>query len=836
MNYDHLKIESKWQKIWEKNNTFKVNLRSPKNPFYNLVMFPYPSAEGLHVGHIVPYSGSDTYGRFKKMQGFDVFEPMGFDAFGIHSENFALKKGIHPKTLISQTTRYFREKQMKRLGTLFDWSKTLSTTDPKYYQWTQWIFIKLFKANLAYKKKAPVTYCPSCKTVLADEQTEKQRDKTVCERCKTEIEQKTLSQWFFKITKYANRLLDNLEKINWPETTKTLQRKWIGKSQGLEIAYPVINTNKKITCFTTRPDTNFGATFIVIAPEHPLSASITNSKITIPSSKLKKVKQYLKKAAKKTEQERIAKTREKSGIFTGLYCLNRLNNTKLPIYISDFVIMTYGTGAVVGVPGHDKRDFEFAKKFNLPVKRVVVPPDNDKSEINNNKKVYEGYNGKAVNSSFLNGLKTKDAIKKISNYLIKKGWAKKKTTYRLRDWCISRQRYWGPPIPMINCPQCGWVPEKEENLPLLLPELKDYQPKKDGKPPLARIPQFVKTTCPKCKKKATRETDVSDTFLDSAWYFFRYLDPENNKLPFPTKGILTHFKNKKTPPFANYWLPVDMYIGGNEHACMHLLYTRFLTMVFHDLGFIDFEEPFKRFFAHGLITKDGAKMSKSKGNIVNPNKYLDKYGADVLRMYFLFLGPYSQGGDFQDTGIAGIYKFLSRIWHLCQSTANLEKKQPSKNQLRLQHKTIKKVTNNLQSLKFNTAIARIMEYYNSISKNPHLDLIKTLLLLLAPFAPHITEELWQKINNYQKFTNKNSIHHHPWPKYNQKLTREEKLTIPVQINGKFRDTIKINADQADDKTKVEKLALKSEKIKKHLKGKKPTKTIFVEGKLMNFVL
>jgi len=834
--YNHKKTEQKWQKLWEQNNTFKVNLHSAQRPFYNLVMFPYPSSEGLHVGHIVPYSGSDTFGRFMKMTGFDVFEPMGFDAFGIHSENFAIQKGIHPATLIAQTTRYFRENQMKRLGTLFDWEHSLSTTDPAYYKWTQWIFIQLFKAGLAYKKKAPVTYCPSCKTVLADEQTEQKNNKTVCERCKTEIERRNLSQWFFAITKYADRLLANLDKINWPDTTKTLQKNWIGKSNGVEIAYPVIDANYQITCFTTRPDTNFGATFIVLAPEHPLALKVTTDKT------YQKVKEYIKRAKSKTEQERISEGKEKSGIFTGSYCINQLTGKKIPIYISDFIIMSYGTGAVVGVPGHDKRDFAFAQKFNLPIIRVVIPPDGDKSKIDKIEKVFEG-KGTALNSGFLNGLKTKDAIKKVTQFLAQKGWGKKKITYRLRDWCISRQRYWGPPIPMINCPKCSWQPAKLDQLPVLLPDLKDYQPDKTGKPPLARVPEFVNTTCPKCDGPATRETDVSDTFLDSAWYFFRYLDPANDKIPFPASGVIKAIKHlgggrmdsPEVKSFANHWLPVDMYIGGNEHACMHLLYTRFLTMVFHDLGFIDFEEPFKKFFAHGLIIKDGAKMSKSRGNVVDPNEYLNKYGADTLRMYILFLGPYSAGGDFQDSAIGGIYKFLNRIWQLTKRTANLSKKEPDNKLVYQKHKTIKKVTNQLQSLKFNTAIAGVMEYYNVISKNPTLDQIKTILLLLAPFAPHITEELWQIINGYKEFTNKNSIHNQPWPKHDEKLAQEEKITIAIQINGKLRDTIEINADKADNQSRVKELALKTEKIKKYLKGK-PTKTIYIKGKIINFVI
>jgi len=834
--YNHKAVESKWQSLWEENKTFLVDLKTAKNPFYNLVMFPYPSAEGLHVGHIVPYSGADTYGRFMRMRGHDVFEPMGFDAFGIHSENFAIEKGIHPAKLIAQTTRYFRENQMKRLGTLFDWSRSLSTTDPAYYKWTQWIFLEFYKAGLAYKKQAPVTYCLSCKTVLADEQTEKRGEKTVCERCKNEIEKRQLSQWFFKITKYADRLLNNLANIDWPETTKILQKNWIGKSEGIDINYEVVGTNEKITCFTTRPDTNYGATFVVLAPEHPLVLKITTDENS------QKVKDYIKRAKSKTEQERISEARVKTGIFTGSYCLNQLTGKKMPIYISDFVIMTYGTGAVVGVPGHDKRDFEFAQKFNLSIVRVVVGPDGDAAPITKPEQVQEEQ-GTMVNSDLLNGLDIQTAIKTIMDYIEKKGWGRRKTTLRLRDWCISRQRYWGPPIPMINCSKCGWQPVPESDLPVLLPDLKDYQPDEQGKPPLARVSDFVNTTCPKCSGPATRETDVSDTFLDSAWYFFRYLDPANDKIPFPTQGVFKKY-NITDDPFGDRWLPVNIYIGGNEHACMHLLYTRFLTMVFKDLGFINFEEPFKKFFAHGLIIKDGAKMSKSRGNIINPDEYLDKYGADTLRMYILFLGPYSAGGDFKDEGIGGINRFLTRIWQLVETTANKQQqKEPIKSKnnsdialTRAEHKAIKAVTKDLESLKFNTALARIMEYYNAIYQKPTLELVKTLLLLLAPLAPHITEELWQKINNVSQFENQYSIHNQPWPDYDSQLAKEELITIAVQVNGRLRTTIEVSPEEVEIQKRLENMARNKPAVRRYLAGQKPKKVIFVKGKIINFVV
>jgi leucyl-tRNA synthetase len=823
--YNHQQIEKKWQAVWQKNKTFEPDLKSAKKPYYNLMMFPYPSAEGLHVGNMYAFTGSDIWGRFMSMQGFNVFEPIGLDGFGIHSENYALKVGRHPKKQaeISQKNFY---RQLCLIGNMFSWESRLETYDPSYYHWTQSIFIKLFKAGLAYRDKAPVNWCPSCKTVLADEQV----IQGLCERCETQVQEKELEQWFFKITDYADKLLQNLKTIDWSTKVKIAQKNWIGKKTGINITYPVLNTNLKLTCFTTRPDTNFGATFVVLAPEHPLVKKILSLKKPEVEKQKEKITQYISKTKKITKQERISQGREKTGVFTGLYAKNQLTGFKMPIWISNFVIMEAGTGAVVGVPGHDLRDFEFALKYGLEIKRVVVGSDNDKSPITKPGQVQED-EGKMINSGFLNDLDIHQATKKIMDYIEKKGWGKKTTVYRLRDWLISRQRYWGPPIPMINCKKCGWQPVSETDLPILLPELKDWKPEGSGRGPLAKAKDWAKTSCPKCQGPAQRETDVSDTFLDSAWYFLRY--PSVDKKDKPWDKSITE-----------KWLPVDMYIGGAEHSVLHLLYSRFLTMVFADFKLLNFKEPFTRFRAHGLIIKDGAKMSKSKGNVVNPDIYIKKYGADSLRCYLMFLGPLLAGGDFRDTGMAGMYKFLAKVYRLCQkhiqkSSAN----QCSKKELFFQHTTIKKVEDGVKRFKYNVAIATIMEYVNFLSGERQVSKrsLEILILLLAPFAPFLTEELWQNIQNIksvqkQKNSKLDSVHHQPWPKFEKQHVKQKTKTIVVQVNGKVRDKISIPVKQADSKNKVEKLALQSSRVQKHIKNKTIEKTVFVKGNLINFVI
>ncbi len=798
-DYNPQKIEAKWRKIWEKNKTFQVDLKRAKNPYYNLMMFPYPSAEGLHVGNVYAFTGSDIHGRFKRMQGNDVFEPMGFDAFGIHSENFAIKKGIHPKILIKKNIDNFRE-QLKNLGCLFDWEREVDTTKPDYYKWTQWLFLQLFEAGLAYRKKAPVDWCPSCKTVLADEQVINGK----CERCDSNVIQKETLQWFLKITKYAEKLLKNLEKIDWSERTKIAQRNWIGKSEGALLKFPIFNSQFSIEVFTTRPDTLFGCTYMVISPEHPILQNLESRIKNIGD-----VKKYILQSKKKSEMERTELIKDKTGVeLKGIKAINPANNEEIPIFIADYVLASYGTGAIMSVPAHDQRDFDFAKKYNLPIKMVICPnypkpvcPVLDKAFLD------EGY---LVGSEKFDGMKSEIVKKEIIKFV----GGKKTINYHLRDWLISRQRYWGPPIPIVYCQKCGVVPVPESDLPVLLPFVKNFRPKGTGESPLASVASFVKTKCPQCGGLAKRETDVSDTFLDSSWYFLRY----------PS----TEFKNK---PFdkirAKKWLPVDMYIGGQEHAVLHLLYTRFITMALKDAGFIGFEEPFKKFRAHGLLTKEGAKMSKSKGNVVNPDDYFKKFGADTLRMYLMFLGPFSDGGDWSDAGIIGISRFLNKVFNL----KNKVKKSSVKLSLteKLLHKTIKKVTEDLESLSYNTAISALMILANQMEKQEQLSVVsyQLLLKLLAPFAPYITEELWQKLGN------KNSIHGQRWLDYDKKAIQEDKIILVVQINGKFRD--KIEVETGISQKEAERLTLGQERIKQLVSGKKIKKIIFIPNKLINIV-
>jgi len=805
-NYNPQKIEKKWQKIWEKNKTFQINLKKVKRPYYNLMMFPYPSAEGLHMGNVYAFTGSDIHGRFKKMQGFDVFEPIGFDAFGIHSENFAIKKGIHPKVLIQKNINNFR-KQLKNLGCLFDWRYEIDTTKANYYKWTQWLFLQLFKAGLAYRKKAPVDWCPSCKTVLADEQVISGK----CERCESKVIQKETEQWFFKITKYANKLLRNLEWIDWSKKTKITQKNWIGKSEGSIINFEIKNLKLKIPIFTTRADTLFGVTYLVLAPEHSL---IENLKSNIKN--WNEIEEYIEKSKKKTELERtkLLLIKEKTGVeLKKIKAINPANKEEIPVFVADYVLISYGSGAIMAVPGHDQRDFDFAKKYNLPIKTVISPnPKNSNYSVLD--KAYEE-KGYLINSGKFNDLSSNKAKWKITEFV--KG--KKAINFHLRDWLISRQRYWGPPIPIIYCSECGIVPVKEEKLPVLLPYIKNFQPTGTEKSPLALIKKFLKTKCPKCQRSAERETDVSDTFLDSAWYFIRYPSANFNNKPFDES-------------LTEKWLPVDMYIGGQEHAVLHLMYTRFITMVLKDLGLINFEEPFKKFRAHGLLTKNGAKMSKSKGNVVNPDEYYKKYGTDILRVYLMFLGPFEEGGDWQDKGIIGVKRFLEKIWFLKSKIKNQKSKSQLKNQNldKLLHKTIKKVSHDLEKLSYNTAISALMILANEMSKEKYLPITyySLLITLLAPFAPYITEELWSKLGN------NTSIHNQSWPKYNENVIKEEIITLIIQINGKVRDKIEVVPDISEEK--VKELVLSREKIQKWLRGKKIKKIIFVPKKIINLVI
>ncbi|HEX8965605.1 MAG TPA: leucine--tRNA ligase [Patescibacteria group bacterium] len=813
--YEPTILEEKWQKVWEEKGVYHVDIENAKNPFYNLMMFPYPSAEGLHVGNMYAFTGTDIYGRFQRMNGKDVLEPIGLDGFGIHSENYAIKVGRTPKEHAAISEKNFY-RQLHLIGNGFDWERKVETYDPKYYKWTQWLFIQLFNQGLAYRKKAPVNFCPKDLTVLADEQVIDGK----CERCGTEVEKRNLEQWFFQITKYADRLLENIEGLDWSDKVRIAQRNWIGKKEGINITYPIEGTKETVTVFTTRPDTNFGATFIALAPENPLITKITTSEHK------QEVEEYIKAASQKSDIERQAEGKEKTGVFTGSYAINHLTGYKMPIWVSDFVLMGFGTGALVGVPGHDKRDFEFATKFHLEIKRVVVGSDNDKSSITTMEQVQED-EGTMINSDFLNGMDIHKATEKIMDYIEEKGWGERVATYHLRDWLISRQRYWGPPIPLINCPKCGWQPVPEKDLPVLLPDVENWKPTGTGESPLAQLTDWINTTCPKCLGAAKRETDVSDTFLDSAWYFFRYTSTDIDSAAFDTKRV------KK-------WLPVTMYIGGAEHSVLHLLYSRFVTMVLSDMKLIGFEEPFAKFRAHGLIIKDGAKMSKSKGNVVVPDAYIKKFGADTLRSYLMFLGPFSQGGDFSDSGIEGMHRFLKRVWFLAHEfTENPSEEQLSDDSLRIMHKTIKKATEEISSLRYNTAIAALMEWYNFLSSRIKTEgklltkqELATFVKLLAPFAPHMTEEIWQSVSiNDSQFS---SLHKQSWPTFEEKYLAESSITVVIQVNGKVRDNMIIASGM--DKKQVEEQALSLERIKKYTEGKQIVKIIYVQNKLINIVI
>ncbi|MCC6158103.1 MAG: leucine--tRNA ligase [Deltaproteobacteria bacterium] len=797
--YDHREIEAKWQWRWQEARAFCCDMDRAAKPFYNLMMFPYPSAEGLHVGNVYAFTGSDIFGRYHRLKGFDVFEPMGFDAFGIHSENYAIKTGTHPAKLIPANVHNFRENQLKRLGAMFDWEHEVDTTDPDYYKWTQWIFIQLFKAGLAYQKSAPVNWCPSCATVLSDEQAEG----GLCERCDSKVETREMKQWFFRISAFAPRLLANLDWIDWSDKTKIAQREWIGESDGAHIDF-ALDGGDQIRVFTTRPDTLFGATYMVLAPEHEAVG-----RITTPEQRAA-VDAYVARARAMTKFER-SESKAKTGVFTGAYAINPVNDTRIPVWIADYVLTGYGTGAIMAVPAHDTRDFEFAKEFGLPIIEVITP-DGERHDL---AEAYTG-EGTMIHSGPFDGVNSLDAIAAITDYVANKGAGEATKTYRLRDWCISRQRYWGPPIPMIHCEKCGTVPVPDADLPVVLPEMSDITPDGSGLSVLARNAAFVNVACPSCGGAAKRDTDVNDNFLDSAWYFFRYPSTD-----FADRA----FDRERT----KRWLPVDAYIGGNEHAVLHLMYTRFITMALHDMGLIDFEEPFKKFRAHGLITKDGAKMSKSKGNVVNPDAFLDEFGADAFRMYLMFLGPYQQGGDWRDAGIIGVRRFLYRVWRYV-AESDLAPGLPGDRELvGAIHRTIRKVTRDLDELSYNTAIAAMMELMNELERAPaSREAADILVRLITPFSPHISEELFEQLGG-EGFAS-----HAPWPTWDESLCERATVTIAVQVNGKLRGTIEAAVDA--DAASIIAAAKAVANVAEHLAGKTIVKEVAVPGRLVNFVV
>ncbi len=820
-------IESKWQQIWEEQGIHRATEDPSKPKRYVLEYFPYPSGAAMHVGHVRNYTIGDAISRHMRMQGFNVLHPMGWDAFGLPAENYAIGTGVSPRQAIDDNTRRFKQ-QLMQMGFGYDWSREIDSTDPNYYKWTQWFFLLLFRRGLAYRKESSQWWCPVDKTVLANEQVENGQ----CWRCGTQVEKKALKQWFFKITEYADRLEKDLDDVDWSDSIKLMQRNWIGHKTGIDIAYKVSNVQgeETITTFTTRPDTNFGATFVVLAPEHPFVQKVVKQEI-VPAggpSHWQAVEHYVQKSLNKSEIERQEEGRLKTGAFTGFYVRNQLTGKNMPVWVSDFVLSGFGTGAVVGVPGHDVRDFQFAKQFDIPIERVVIGPDGDDSPIVKSEQVQEKA-GKMVNSDFLNGLDIQDATEKMKDHMESTGMGKRVHSYRLRDWLISRQRYWGAPIPIIHCPKDGPVAVPEDQLPVILPEVKSYEPSGDGRSPLANVPEFVNTSCPQCGGPAERETDTMDGFACSSWYFLRFADPHNDQAPFD-------------PEKAKFWLPVDDYIGGAEHAVMHLLYARFWTKVMYDEGLITFQEPFKTLRNQGMIlAPDGQKMSKSKGNTIEPGGLIGQgYGADTIRIMELFIGPWNQMAAWSVEGMGGAHRFLQRAWMLIQETleaTTTDETFDEKPLKRSEHQAIKRVTEDLASLGFNTAIAALMEYVNELYKHKATvpqgsaawrEAVTILLQLLAPFAPHITEELWQQLRH------ETSIHVSKWPKWDEQYLAQDTVTIVIQINGKVRAQIDVPTGAPEEA--VLQAARANEKAAAYLAGQEVKKTIYIPKKLVSFVV
>lgn len=805
MPYNAPETEHKWQARWKESRLHETDLTSNKPKFYNLVMFPYPSGDKLHVGHWYNFAPADSFGRYKRMKGFNVLEPMGYDSFGLPAENYAIKTGTPPQKSIADNTATMTH-QLTEMGAMWDWSHSVTTSTPEYYKWTQWVFLNLYKKGLAYKKNAPVNWCPKDQTVLANEQVKE----GLCDRCGTEVTQKNLTQWFFNIKSYAEDFL-NFEGLNWPEKTKLMQEHWIGRSEGSQIDFAVLGkdekpvSDKKITVFTTRIDTIFSAAYVVLAPEHPLVEELTTGEHK------KEVEVYREATKRTTDIERTSEEREKTGVFTGSYVVNPATGEKLQIWIADFVLAHYGTGAVFA-DAHDERDFKMAKKYKIPLKISILPKDGDAqtiAKINNFEVCFSDY-GVLVNSGEFDGMSSQDARKKITLWLEKKGSARFIINYKLRDWLISRQRYWGAPIPIVNCEKCGEQPVPENQLPVLLPEDVDFVPKGDGKSPIASSPTFANAQCPKCGGKAQREVDTMDTFMCSSWYFLRYLTPKNNDAAFDMELV------KK-------WLPVDMYIGGPEHACMHLLYARFIHKVLMDDRKA---EPFKTLVHQGLITKDGAKMSKSKGNVVSPDAFVEKYGSDVFRMYLMFMGPFTDGGDWNDRGITGISRFVERFYTLI---TNEHLKLDDENAARQLHATIKKVGEDIETFHYNTALAAMMTLINTASTTGlTLESKKLFTQIIAPLAPHLAEECWEFLGE------KESIFNSTWPTFDPSKLVAGTFELVFSVNGKVRGKVvaPMNISQAE----ALELAKKDPTVQSHLKDVTIVKEIFVPNKLLNLVV
>jgi len=814
--YDHKKIESKWQAVWEETGLYRVDEDPTRKKFYALDMFPYPSGDGLHVGHPEGYTATDIISRKRRMEGWNVLHPMGFDAFGLPAENYAIKKGVHPRERTMQSIVNFR-RQLRSLGFSYDWSREVITCDPAYYRWTQWMFLFLYKKGLAYKGKAPVNWCDSCATVLANEQV----IDGACERCKNQVKQKELEQWFFKVTDYADRLLADLSKLDWPERIRAMQANWIGRSEGTEIAFrglavadpgiPGIEDGFEakefeLNVFTTRPDTLYGVGCVVLAPEHPLVLSM------VAPERRKTVLKYIEAARKKSELERVGLQQDKTGEPLGVCVKHPLTGEDVPVWVADYVIGSYGTGAVMGVPAHDDRDFIFAKKYGLPVKFVIAPPAGAPAAPAD--AAYTGA-GIMVNSAEFDGLTSEDAKSKITDLLEARGRGRRLVQYHLRDWLISRQRYWGAPIPIIYCDVCGEVPVPEDQLPVLLPDDVDFRP--TGESPLKRSASFQQVRCPRCNAQARREADTMDTFVDSSWYFLRYCSPRDGDRPFSGHAV-------------NYWCPVDLYVGGAEHAVLHLLYARFFTKVLFDHGLVPFDEPFQKLMNPGLVLgEDGQKMSKSRGNVINPDDVVEQYGGDTLRLYEMFMGDFEEAKPWDTKSIVGVRRFLDRVWLTVHDVVHRKLKDTPPELVRHLHRTIKKVSADIEAFKFNTAISAMMILLNEWQRLGGGDpaFAGDFLRLLAPFAPHLAEDLWQLLGNGR------SVFLSSWPVCDEKLTMEQEIEVAVQVNGKVRDRLKVPA--ATDEAALKALALASDKIRKHLAGAVPRQVIVVKGRLVSIV-
>ena len=829
MAYNFREIEKKWQKKWYEEGTFNAKDDYTMKKWYGLIEFPYPSGQGLHVGHPRSYTALDIVARKKRMEGYNVLYPIGFDAFGLPAENYAIKNHVHPKITTENNVNHFRE-QLKSLGFSFDWSREVNTTDPNYYKWTQWIFIQLFKHGLAYKATMPINFCTGCKVGLANEEVVN----GVCERCGSPVVQKEKSQWMLGITKYAQRLIDDLDDLDFLEKIKIQQKNWIGRSEGAEVNFKIKDTEDSLLVYTTRPDTIYGATYMVVAPEHELVEKYKDKILN-----KEEVEEYKKKSALKSDFERSELNKEKTGVeIKGIKAINPFTNEEIPVWISDYVLITYGTGAIMAVPAHDDRDFEFAKKFNLPIKPVIKPDlkninedlrkeietkfsyllgeNIDYSKVEMQEPFTDVNNGIAINSGILDGLTSKEAIKKAISHIEEHKLGTRKVNYKLRDWVFSRQRYWGEPIPMVYCEECGWVPIPEEELPLKLPDIEDYEPGENGESPLAKQTEWIKTKCPHCGKPARRETDTMPQWAGSSWYFLRYMDPHNDKALASKEAI-------------EYWSPVDWYNGGMEHTTLHLLYSRFWHKFLYDIGIVPTKEPYQKRTSHGMILgSNGEKMSKSKGNVINPDDIVKEFGADTFRVYEMFMGPFDQTAPWSMESIRGCGKFLDRVWNL-QNILTEEENYSEKHE-KMMHKAIKKVSSDIEEMKFNTAVATFMTMTNEFVKDKTITKgeYKTFLQLLNPFAPHMTEELFSILGEEK------TINETPWPKYDEAKTIDDEIEIPVQCNGKLKAVVRVEREA--DESEVKEIVKNDETVKKALEGKTIVKEIYVKGRVYNIVV